>query len=155
MSGQRTTSAGENPPSDTAPTADSFDDPPPRPALADPPQQTESPANSGATERLARLSEAACSKVGDLLKNELLATSEEYKILGTFNGLTKERYAEMNANAQKLMAEMSLLQRTYAEMAPYLSQIDDVCDQVEKLEAVVNELDMYSRAIEAKYKRMR
>ncbi|CAG8507607.1 19051_t:CDS:2, partial [Cetraspora pellucida] len=94
-----------------------------------------------------KLTEEMFFKVADYLKGEILATTEDYKLLETMNKVTRERYQEMSKMAQNLVVEMANFQRIYTSFEPYIQQIDEICEQVDFLEKVTNELDEYSKEL--------
>ncbi|CAG8812776.1 13702_t:CDS:2 [Gigaspora margarita] len=94
-----------------------------------------------------KLTEEMFLKVADYLKGEILATTEDYKLLETMNKVTRDRYQEMSKMAQNLVVEMANYQRIYNSFEPYIQQIDEICEQVDFLEKVTNELDEYSKEL--------
>ncbi|KAK9766821.1 hypothetical protein K7432_003812 [Basidiobolus ranarum] len=83
-----------------------------------------------------------------------IASTEDYKLLETFNNLTKEKYQEMSDDAKGLINEVTKLQNSYSNFSPYIAQIDDISRQVEFLEQVTLELDEYSKQLEYKFKKV-
>ncbi|CAG8449498.1 6129_t:CDS:10 [Ambispora gerdemannii] len=94
-----------------------------------------------------KLTEEMFAKVANYLKAEMLATTEDFKLLEDMNHVTRDRYKEMSSMAQNLMVEMSKLQRIYIDFEPYVQQIDEICEQVDYLEKVTIELDDYSKEL--------
>ncbi|CAG8699403.1 1208_t:CDS:2, partial [Ambispora leptoticha] len=76
-----------------------------------------------------KLTEEMFAKVANYLKTEMLATTEDFKLLENMNHVTRDRYKEMSGMAQNLM------------------QIDEICEQVDYLEKVTIELDDYSKEL--------
>nr|CAG8479986.1 13026_t:CDS:2 [Entrophospora candida] len=101
-----------------------------------------------------KLTENMFKKVTEYLKGEILATTEDYRLLENMNILTKERYNEMSFMAQNLVVEMSKLQEIYSDFEPYVKQIDEISEQVDFLEKVTNELDDYSKELESRLKKI-
>ncbi|KAF0391072.1 Biogenesis of lysosome-related organelles complex 1 subunit 2 [Gigaspora margarita] len=101
-----------------------------------------------------KLTEEMFLKVADYLKGEILATTEDYKLLETMNKVTRDRYQEMSKMAQNLVVEMANYQRIYNSFEPYIQQIDEICEQVDFLEKVTNELDEYSKELESRLKNL-
>ncbi|CAG8633616.1 8572_t:CDS:2 [Racocetra persica] len=115
-------------------------------------RQSPPPINEGPSKNnqqdINKLTEEMFFKVADYLKGEILATTEDYKLLETMNKVTRERYQEMSKMAQNLVVEMANFQRIYTSFEPYIQQIDEVCEQVDFLEKVANELDEYSKELD-------
>eukprot|EP01112_Ceratiomyxa_fruticulosa_P020322 TRINITY_DN688_c0_g2_i1.p1 TRINITY_DN688_c0_g2~~TRINITY_DN688_c0_g2_i1.p1 ORF type:complete len:215 (+),score=67.18 TRINITY_DN688_c0_g2_i1:99-647(+) len=86
------------------------------------------------------------------IKGELLATSEDYKLLENMNTLATEKYKEMTEAAVGLTTFMKALQEKYETFTPYLQQIDDIDKNVSDLEKTVTLLDDYTKRLEAKFK---
>ncbi|CAG8485897.1 3319_t:CDS:2 [Paraglomus occultum] len=82
-----------------------------------------------------KLTDEMFGKVAEYLRAEMLATTEDYKLLETMNNVTRERYKEMSAMAQQLM-------------------IDEICEQVDYLGKVTAELDEYSKHLELRLKKV-
>ncbi|CAM0138240.1 unnamed protein product [Umbelopsis sp. WA50703] len=101
-------------------------------------------------EHVQRLSNNLFKKLTEYTKGELIASSENYKLLETMNNVTKEKYAEMSEMAQRLVKDMSKLQSTYADFSDYMKQIDDISEQADHMEKVCLELDDYTKYLEQK-----
>ncbi|PKK66527.1 hypothetical protein RhiirC2_753289, partial [Rhizophagus irregularis] len=117
-------------------------------------QSFTSDSTGNKSQNVSKLTEEMFSKVGEYLKGELLATTEDYKLLETMNKVTRDRYKEMSGMAQNLVVEMAKLQRIYTDFEPYVQQIDEICDQVDFLEKVAIELDDYSKELETRLKKL-
>ncbi|RUS23533.1 biogenesis of lysosome-related organelles complex-1 subunit 2-domain-containing protein [Jimgerdemannia flammicorona] len=96
-------------------------------------------------EHVTRLTEDMFKKVAEYMRGELMATSDDYRLLETMNNVTRDKYSDMSALAQTLMGEMSKVQTTYVDFSRYVVQIDEVSKQIDYLEQVANELDDYSK----------
>eukprot|EP01121_Diplochlamys_sp_Union-15-3_P011392 TRINITY_DN3302_c0_g4_i1.p1 TRINITY_DN3302_c0_g4~~TRINITY_DN3302_c0_g4_i1.p1 ORF type:complete len:203 (-),score=48.73 TRINITY_DN3302_c0_g4_i1:19-579(-) len=93
--------------------------------------------------------------LSDYLRGELLATSEDYKLLENMNNVTKEKYVEMTEMAVKLGEQMTLLQQKYKSFQPYLEKIDEIDTSVNELEKTVVLLDEYTLRLEEKFKHLK
>ncbi|KAI8820727.1 biogenesis of lysosome-related organelles complex-1 subunit 2-domain-containing protein [Fimicolochytrium jonesii] len=109
--------------------------------------------------RLLRLAEAqvdiGMGKVAEHLRAEIVAAVDDLTVLQQMTAAARDVYIDYSATAQELVAGMGNVQRTYAEMETYLNQIFDLERQVSSMEAVVNELDDYTKRIETSVKRGR
>ncbi|CAO3660256.1 unnamed protein product [Umbelopsis ramanniana] len=103
-------------------------------------------------EHVQRLSENLFKKLSQYTQGELIASSENYKLLEAMNHTTRERYADMSEMAQRLVKEMSKLQSTYADFSEYMKEIDDVSEQAANMEKICLELDDYTKYLEDKLK---
>lgn len=88
------------------------------------------------------------SKMATYLTGELTATSEDYKLLENMNKLTSLKYLEMKDIAINISRNLKDLNQKYAELQPYLDQINMIEDQA------AYKLDAYSKKLEAKYKKL-
>ena len=88
------------------------------------------------------------SKMATYLTGELTATSEDYKLLENMNKLTSLKYLEMKDIAINISRNLKDLNQKYAELQPYLDQINMIEDQA------AYKLDAYSKKLEAKYRKL-
>jgi len=93
--------------------------------------------------------------LSDYLRGELMATSEDYKLLENMNVVTKDKYGEMTSMAAKLGESMKLLQEKYKTFQPYLEKIDEIDSSVTDLEKTVVLLDEYTQRLEEKFKHLK
>mmetsp|Transcript_28073 Transcript_28073/g.91763 ORF Transcript_28073/g.91763 Transcript_28073/m.91763 type:complete len:428 (-) Transcript_28073:73-1356(-) len=89
--------------------------------------------------------------VAKALTGELLATQNEYAVLGKMNTLAADKYAEMGDLAQGLGTFVQALRLKDDAFAPYLRQIDDIEAQVGELEGVVKTLDEHTKRLETRF----
>uniref|UniRef100_A0A6B2LQJ2 Biogenesis of lysosome-related organelles complex 1 subunit 2 n=1 Tax=Arcella intermedia TaxID=1963864 RepID=A0A6B2LQJ2_9EUKA len=89
--------------------------------------------------------------LANYLNNELLVTSEDYKLLHQMNLLTKDKYADMTAMTSQLVASMNELQLKYKSFEPHLNKIDEIEVSVNELEKTVILLNEYTKKLEAKF----
>ncbi|XP_027704374.1 biogenesis of lysosome-related organelles complex 1 subunit 2-like [Vombatus ursinus] len=95
-----------------------------------------------------------CSKMATYLTGELTATSEDYKLLENMNKLTGLKYLEMINIAVNLSRNLKDLNLKSAALQPYLDRITLIEEQVAAFEPAVCKLDVYSKKLEAKYKKL-
>ncbi|KAF9096775.1 biogenesis of lysosome- organelles complex 1 subunit 2 [Mortierella sp. AD031] len=105
-------------------------------------------------EHVSRASQEMFRKVADYIRNEMLATGEDYKLLENMNILTKDRYSELAGMAQELMQEVGKLRTTYSDFEPYLERIDEISQQAETISNIAAELDEYTKSLESRLKRI-
>ncbi|XP_069836522.1 biogenesis of lysosome-related organelles complex 1 subunit 2 isoform X1 [Dendropsophus ebraccatus] len=94
------------------------------------------------------------SKMSCYLTGELIATSEDYKLLENMNKLTCLKYMEMKDIAGNISRNLKDLNKKYASLQPYLEQINQIEEQVASLENAAYKLDAYSKRLEAKFKKL-
>ncbi|KAM4875919.1 LOW QUALITY PROTEIN: biogenesis of lysosome-related organelles complex 1 subunit 2-like [Thomomys bottae] len=94
------------------------------------------------------------SKMATYLTWELTATSEDHELLDNMNKLTSLKYLEMKDIAINISRNLKNLNQTYAELQPYLDQINALEEQVVGLEQAACKLNAYSKKLEGKYKKL-
>ncbi|KAM3913634.1 biogenesis of lysosome-related organelles complex 1 subunit 2 isoform 2-T7 [Leptodactylus fuscus] len=87
------------------------------------------------------------SKMSCYLTGELIATSEDYKLLENMNKLTCLKYMEMKDIAGNISRNLKDLNKKYASLQPYLEQINQIEEQVAALENAAYKLDAYSKRL--------
>eukprot|EP01122_Echinamoeba_exundans_P017157 TRINITY_DN8948_c0_g1_i1.p1 TRINITY_DN8948_c0_g1~~TRINITY_DN8948_c0_g1_i1.p1 ORF type:complete len:164 (+),score=53.64 TRINITY_DN8948_c0_g1_i1:563-1054(+) len=90
--------------------------------------------------------------LGAYLKGELLATSDDYKLLEQMNQVAKSKYEDMTTMAATLVRHMQELQDKYQKYQPYLAKIDEVESSLTELEKTCLLLDEYTLKLENKFK---
>jgi len=106
------------------------------------------------SDTLPELTTAMFYNISAYLKGELLATSEDYKLLESMNLLASEKYVEMTDVAKGLTSFMKDLQIKYKDFQPYLEKIDEIDTNVTELEKTVLLLDDYTKRLETKFKNL-
>ncbi|XP_020833893.1 biogenesis of lysosome-related organelles complex 1 subunit 2-like [Phascolarctos cinereus] len=94
------------------------------------------------------------SKMATYLTSELTATIEDYKLLKNMNKLTSLKYLEMKEIAVNISRNLKDINQTYKAFQPYLDQITLIQEQVAALEQAAYQLNVYSKKLEAKYKKL-
>ncbi|XP_059802438.1 biogenesis of lysosome-related organelles complex 1 subunit 2 [Hypanus sabinus] len=94
------------------------------------------------------------TKMSVYLQGELTATCEDYKLLENMNKLTSLKYLEMKEIAVNINRNLKDLNQKYANLQPYLDQINQIEEQVAALEQAAYRLDAYSKKLEAKFKKL-
>eukprot|EP00794_Sanderia_malayensis_P020455 gene20455-22471_t len=93
-------------------------------------------------------------KVMSYLQGELTVTCEDYKLLETLNNLTIAKYKDMSDKTKEVTGNLESINEKYMALQPYLQQIDQLEDGVQKLETAAYKLDAYSKQLELKFKKM-
>uniref|UniRef100_A0A674GQU3 Biosis of lysosomal organelles complex 1 subunit 2 n=4 Tax=Passeriformes TaxID=9126 RepID=A0A674GQU3_TAEGU len=125
-----------------------------QPAKQDPAIETAEEAKEPAEADINELCKDMFSKMATYLTGELTATSEDYKLLENMNKLTSLKYLEMKDIAINISRNLKDLNQKYADLQPYLEQINLIEEQVAALEQAAYKLDAYSKKLEAKYKKL-
>ena len=88
----------------------------------------------------------------DWISAELESTTEDYKLIEQMNRVTATKYSDMEQITANIAKGMTQLNIGYAQLQPYLEQIDHIDESVSRLEAAAFKLDAYSKRLEAKFK---
>ncbi|NWV41121.1 BL1S2 protein, partial [Grantiella picta] len=118
-----------------------------QPAKQDPAVETAEEAKEPAEADINELCKDMFSKMATYLTGELTATSEDYKLLENMNKLTSLKYLEMKDIAINISRNLKDLNQKYADLQPYLEQINLIEEQVAALEQAAYKLDAYSKKL--------
>merc|ERR1712083_138026 len=102
--------------------------------------------------QLNQLASSMFSKTADWIAGELESTSAEYQLLEQMNRVTCTKYTDMRQVTQNVSKGVADLNNKYAELQPFLEQIDQIDESVSRLEQAAYKLDAYSKRLEAKFK---
>ena len=92
------------------------------------------------------------SATSDWISAELESTTEDYKLIEQMNRVTATKYSDMEQITANIAKGMTQLNVGYAQLQPYLEQIDHIDESVGRLEAAAFKLDAYSKRLESKFK---
>ncbi|KAI1236373.1 hypothetical protein IHE44_0001662 [Lamprotornis superbus] len=116
-------------------------------SVEDPAIETAEEAKEPAEADINELCKDMFSKMATYLTGELTATSEDYKLLENMNKLTSLKYLEMKDIAINISRNLKDLNQKYADLQPYLEQINLIEEQVAALEQAAYKLDAYSKKL--------
>ena len=143
--------------------------------MASAPAPTSSPKKTGAKEKvgptlststssfepldphdpqLNHLASLMFNKTADWITCELETTSDEYKLIHQMNKVTASKYSDMQQISGNIAKGVTQLEDKYQELQPYLDQIDQIDESVERLFQAAVKLDSYSKRLENKYKEL-
>jgi len=88
------------------------------------------------------------AELAKYIEGELTMTSEDYRLLEQMNQLTRQRYLEMTATAERLVTTMTTVQTKYQQLESFLPQIDALVAGVSELETTVQAIDDYTAQVE-------
>lgn len=83
---------------------------------------------------------------------ELTSTQDDYNLLANMNRVVITKYSDMKQVASKITQSLNEIDAKYKELQPYLVQIEQIEDSVNKLEQAAYKLDAYSKRLENQYK---
>merc|ERR1711971_233075 len=94
------------------------------------------------------------SKTADWIAGELESTSDEYKLIQQMNKATACKYSDMQQITGNIAKGVNQLNFKYQELQPYLDQIDQIDESVERLYQAAIKLENYSKRLENKFKEL-
>lgn len=101
--------------------------------------------------QLNRLASVAFSATSDWISAELESTTEDYKLIEQMNRVTATKYSDMEQITNNIAKGMTQLNASYAQLQPYLEQIDHIDESLARLETAAFKLDAYSKRLEDKF----
>nr|CAG4635200.1 EOG090X0J9J [Alona affinis] len=102
--------------------------------------------------QLNRLASAMFSKVDEYLQSELTSSRAEYQLLEQMNRVTAAKYRDLHLLAASAGKGLIELNEKFKNLQVYLDQIDQIEDQIGKLEHAAYKLDAYTVRLENKFK---
>ena len=97
---------------------------------------------------------SAVESLENTLRGQSGRTVTEIEHLEDYNKAAARRYSAMNEAAGGLTADAEFLQQNSAEIAKYIHHVEDLSAEVSKLEALVKQMDEWSRELAVKVKRL-
>lgn len=97
---------------------------------------------------------SAVDSLQDLLDSQTDTTIQGLVALEEENKVVFQHYASLNEAAEGLKADGVFLQDTRSEITKYVEQLNDVANEVERLEVLVKEMDEWSKELSIKIKRL-
>ena len=94
-------------------------------------------------------------KMSAYAEGEAEVSIEDYRLLKAMNDAAAERYRDMSEYSAGLVTLAEKLHTKCDAMMPQLAQIDALEAQVGELESAVQQLDGYTRRLEAKFSALR
>ncbi|KXN72823.1 hypothetical protein CONCODRAFT_83840 [Conidiobolus coronatus NRRL 28638] len=85
-----------------------------------------------------------------LIESEVEVTLKDLDLLASMNTLTTSEYIQINGTLEELCASSNQIKQTYLDMIPYLNQVNEICNSVDYLELLTDELDQFSYYLEQK-----
>ena len=112
---------------------------------------------SGSESQQARADTAvrhAVSAIQDDMGGQTDVTIAELQKLESHNRAAIARYSDMNQAAEGLVADQGFLKDNQDEIRRYIGQVDDVLNEVSRLELRVREMDDWTTELEIMVKRL-
>eukprot|EP00730_Choanoeca_flexa_P002097 TRINITY_DN10910_c0_g1_i4.p4 TRINITY_DN10910_c0_g1~~TRINITY_DN10910_c0_g1_i4.p4 ORF type:complete len:114 (+),score=32.11 TRINITY_DN10910_c0_g1_i4:2165-2506(+) len=91
-------------------------------------------------------------KTSKYIEQEVANTCSEYELLQKMNAMAADEYEAMSKQMQTTNETAEELKQSYESLAPFVAHIDDLYTAVSNLHQQAQDLDQYSRALEARLK---
>nr|CAG4637510.1 EOG090X0J9J [Ceriodaphnia reticulata]SVE73316.1 EOG090X0J9J [Ceriodaphnia reticulata] len=101
---------------------------------------------------LNRLAVTMFQKVHEYLQTELTSSESEYQLLEQMNKVTAAKYKDLTQVATNVGKGIIELNEKFKGLQVYLKQIDQIEDNISKLEHAAYKLDAYTVRLENKFK---
>nr|SVE74571.1 EOG090X0J9J [Daphnia barbata] len=101
---------------------------------------------------LNRLAVTMFQKVHEYLQAELTSSESEYQLLEQMNKVTADKYRDLTQVAANVGRGIVELNAKFKNLEVYLEQIDQIEDNISKLEHAAYKLDAYTVRLENKFK---
>nr|SVE85888.1 EOG090X0J9J [Daphnia pulicaria] len=101
---------------------------------------------------LNRLAVTMFQKVHEYLQAELTSSESEYQLLEQMNKVTAAKYKDLTQVAGNVGKGIIELNAKFKSLEVYLEQIDQIEDNISKLEHAAYKLDAYTVRLENKFK---
>ncbi|KAK4010618.1 biogenesis of lysosome-related organelles complex 1 subunit 2 isoform X2 [Daphnia magna] len=101
---------------------------------------------------LNRLAVTMFQKVHEYLQAELTSSESEYQLLEQMNKVTADKYRDLTQVAANVGKGIIELNAKFKSLEVYLEQIDQIEDNISKLEHAAYKLDAYTVRLENKFK---
>merc|ERR1711907_876058 len=92
------------------------------------------------------------ANVSEYIQGELEVSSQDYQLLERMNLASADKYKDLADHAENLVAARHTMLSKYDEFLPYIYQIDELDKTMKSLEQTVEQLDEYTKRLEAKFK---
>ncbi|CAO3607800.1 unnamed protein product [Cunninghamella blakesleeana] len=105
-------------------------------------------------EHITKLTDESFKKIVEYTRAESSVIEEDCNLLQNMNNITKEKYSQMAVMTERLLKDMSKIQKTYDEFENFISQVDNIYEQAVEMEEISKALDQYSKHLEDKVKKI-
>nr|CAG4646720.1 EOG090X0J9J [Macrothrix elegans] len=101
---------------------------------------------------LNRLAVTMFEKISEYLQAEMTSSESEYQLLEQMNKVTAAKYKDLTQIAVNVGKGLVELNEKFQNLQGYLEQIDQIEDNLSKLEHAAYKLDAYTVRLENKFK---
>ena len=107
-------------------------------------QQTDEKESDDATRKMMR-------SLSTCLINEINSSRIDYSLLRELNNKSASEYIEMTQRAKTLLQSMAAMSEQENKLMAKLTKIDDLVEEINKLDSVVRKLDEYTKNLHAQF----
>merc|ERR1711977_179548 len=92
--------------------------------------------------------------VGEAIRGEFTPAILEYQLLAKMNKVASDNYQNMAAFAQVVAVFVESLKAKHTELLPAVERIDEMESEVSQMEAIVQQIDTFSKSLESRVNRV-
>ena len=111
-------------------------------------------ADDAVAKRIERLSVEMFENVGEAIRGEFTPAILEYQLLAKMNKVASDNYQNMADFAQGVAVFVESLKAKHTELLPAVERIDEMESEVSQMEAIVQQIDTFSKSLESRVNRV-
>ena len=111
-------------------------------------------ADDAVAKRIERLSVEMFENVGEAIRGEFTPAILEYQLLAKMNKVASDNYQNMADFAQGVAVFVESLKAKHTELLPAVERIDEMESEVAQMEAIVQQIDTFSKSLESRVNRV-
>merc|ERR1711977_37488 len=92
--------------------------------------------------------------VGEAIRGEFTPAILEYQLLAKMNKVASDNYQNMADFAQGVAVFVESLKAKHTELLPAVERIDEMESEVSQMEAIVQQIDTFSKSLESRVNRV-
>merc|ERR1712094_76683 len=92
--------------------------------------------------------------VGEAIRGEFTPAILEYQLLAEMNKVASDNYQNMADFAQGVAVFVDSLKAKHTELLPAVERIDEMESEVSQMEAIVQQIDTFSKSLESRVNRV-
>merc|ERR1712224_184054 len=111
-------------------------------------------ADDAVAKRIERLSVEMFENVGEAIRGEFTPAILEYQLLAKMNKVASDNYQNTADFAQGVAVFVESLKAKHTELLPAVERIDEMESEVAQMEAIVQQIDNFSKSLESRVNRV-
>ena len=111
-------------------------------------------ADDAVAKRIEQLSVEMFENVGEAIRGEFTPAILEYQLLAKMNKVASDNFQNMADFAQGVAVFVESLKAKHTELLPAVERIDEMESEVSQMEAIVKQIDTFSKSLESRVNRV-